>query len=54
MKIPTFYPDYAEAHYNLGLTYLAIGDKNSALAEYNILKSLNPQFADELLNRINK
>jgi tetratricopeptide (TPR) repeat protein len=47
-------PDYAEAHYNLGNAYLAIGDKNSALAEYNILKSLNLQFADNLFNQINK
>ena len=47
-------PDLAEAYYNLGLAYLAIGDKNSALTELNILKSLNPQFADKLLNQINK
>jgi protein O-mannosyl-transferase len=47
-------PDYVEAQYNLGIVYLAIGDKNSALAEYNILKSLNPQSADNLLKEINK
>jgi tetratricopeptide (TPR) repeat protein len=47
-------PDYALAHYNLGYAYLMVGDKNSALAELNILKSLNPQFADELLGQINK
>ncbi|MGD0785408.1 MAG: tetratricopeptide repeat protein [Sedimentisphaerales bacterium] len=47
-------PDYTDAHYNLGYAYLAIGDKNSALAEYNILKSLNPQLADNLLSQINK
>jgi len=47
-------PDYVEAYYNLGLTYLKIGDKNSALAEYNILKSLNPRFANDLLYWINK
>jgi tetratricopeptide (TPR) repeat protein len=49
-----FRPDLAEAHYNLGNAYLAIGDKNSALAEYNILKSLNSRLADNLFNRINK
>jgi tetratricopeptide (TPR) repeat protein len=47
-------PDYAEAHYNLGNSYLTIGDKNSALAEYNILKSLNSEMANNLLNQINK
>jgi tetratricopeptide (TPR) repeat protein len=47
-------PDYAEAHQSLVLVYLAIGDKNSALAEYNILKSLNPQSANDLLKQINK
>ena len=47
-------PDYAEAHKNLGVAYLAIGDKNSAMAEYNILKSLNPEMANKLLNQINK
>jgi tetratricopeptide (TPR) repeat protein len=47
-------PNYAEAHKNLGVAYLAIGDKNSAMAEYNILKSLNPQSANDLLKEINK
>jgi tetratricopeptide (TPR) repeat protein len=47
-------PDYAKAHYNLGTAYLIMGDKNSALAEYDILKSLSPQLANDLLNRINK
>jgi tetratricopeptide (TPR) repeat protein len=47
-------PAYTDAHVNLGNAYLAIGDKNSALAEYNILKSLNPQSANDLFNRINK
>ena len=47
-------PDYASAHCNLGFAYLAIGDKKSALAEFDILKSLNPQLADKLLSQINK
>ena len=47
-------PDYVSAHCNLGLAYLATGDKNSALAEYNILKSLNLEMANKLLNQINK
>jgi Flp pilus assembly protein TadD len=47
-------PDLAVAHNNLGYAYLAIGDKKSALAEYNILKSLNPESANNLLKQINK
>jgi tetratricopeptide (TPR) repeat protein len=47
-------PDLAEAHNKLGVAYLVVGDKNSALAEYNILKSLNSQLANNLLNQINK
>jgi tetratricopeptide (TPR) repeat protein len=47
-------PDYEGAYLNLGVAYLAIGDKNSAMAEYNILKSLNPQSANDLLKEINK
>jgi tetratricopeptide (TPR) repeat protein len=47
-------PDYAEAHKNLGLAYLAVGDKNSAQAEFNILKSLNSELANNLFKEINK
>ena len=47
-------PDYAEAHYNLGDAYLAIGDKNAAQTEYNILKSLSLELANRLLKDINK
>jgi len=49
-----FKPDHARAHYALGVAYVVIGDKNSALAEYNILKSLNPEMANNLLTQINK
>jgi protein O-mannosyl-transferase len=47
-------PDYAEAHTNLAYAYLNVGDKNSALAEYNILKVLNSKYAENLLTEINK
>jgi tetratricopeptide (TPR) repeat protein len=47
-------PDLAEGYYNLGYVYLVTGDKKSALAEYNILKSLNPQSAEDLFKQINK
>jgi tetratricopeptide (TPR) repeat protein len=47
-------PDSAELHTNLGSTYMAISDKKSAMAEYNILKSLNSELANKLLEQINK
>ena len=47
-------PDYAEAHYNLGVTYFMTGDKGSALEEYEILKTLDAEQANKLLNLIYK
>jgi len=47
-------PAFAEAHYNLGLTYLQLGDKCCALEEYKILKQLDRNKADELFNQIYK
>jgi tetratricopeptide (TPR) repeat protein len=41
-------PDYANAHYNLGLTYLILNDKDSAIEEFRILKELTPQSVDNL------
>jgi len=43
-------PDYAEAHYSLGVAYLLIRDRNSALNEYKILKELNIDLANELFD----
>jgi tetratricopeptide (TPR) repeat protein len=45
-------PDFAEAHYNLGLTYLILGDKGSALDEYRILKDLDKDLANKLFTLI--
>ena len=45
-------PDFAEAHYNLGIIFLFLGDKGSALDEYKILKDLNQEKADELFKAI--
>jgi Tfp pilus assembly protein PilF len=47
-------PDYADAHLGLGLTYLALGDKGSALDEYKILKILDHDLANTLFNQIYK
>ena len=41
-------PDFAEAHYGLGRTYLMLGDRDGALEEYNVLKTLDPKSAAEL------
>jgi tetratricopeptide (TPR) repeat protein len=46
-------PD-AEAHYNLGVAYYKSGDKDSALKEYEILKTLDMSMANELLKIINR
>jgi tetratricopeptide (TPR) repeat protein len=41
-------PDYSSARYNLGVAYLIIGDKDSALKEYEILRALDEEKAEEL------
>ena len=47
-------PDFARAHYFLGLTYSAMRDKASAFEEYKILKTLDKELADDLINFIYK
>jgi TonB family protein len=47
-------PDSVMAHYQLGLTYLKIGDRQSALNEYTILKELDEQMAETLHRSIEK
>jgi len=47
-------PDDARAHYNLGVLYILLNDRSSALEEYNILKDLAPHLANELFNLIYK
>ncbi len=46
-------PDYADAHYNLGIAYDFLNDRNSALRQYEILKSLNSKLANKLFDFIN-
>ena len=36
-------------HYQIGLAYLEMGDKDSALEEYEILKNMDEELANELL-----
>ena len=45
-------PDYADAHEYLGRTYLAMGNKDAAMREYEVLKRLDAKMADELLKAI--
>jgi len=45
-------PDYAEAHYSLGVAYLLIKDRDSALNEYKILKELDIDLANKLFDLI--
>jgi len=45
-------PDYALAYYNLGFAYLDAGDKESAMLQYNILKSQDVELAAKLLQNI--
>jgi len=45
-------PKLAQAYYNLGLTYYAINDKPSAMAQYDILKDLDAELAKQLYDAI--
>jgi len=45
-------PSLAEAHLNLGMAYLKLGDKGSAMEEYKILRGLNQELANKLFNLI--
>jgi tetratricopeptide (TPR) repeat protein len=47
-------PDYADVHFLLGVSYLIVGDKGSALEEYKILKTLDTEQANELFSSIYK
>jgi len=41
-------PNFASAHYGLGLSYLEVGDKRSAEKQAQVLRKLNSQLADRL------
>lgn len=46
-------PDFGKAYYNLGKSYLATGNRNAALEQYNILQSLDQEWAEKLDGLIN-
>jgi tetratricopeptide (TPR) repeat protein len=45
-------PEYKKSRFNLGLSYLNLGDKESALHEAILLRRLDPEIADKLLELI--
>ena len=48
------YPDMDDVHIYLGVMYVALGDKRSALSEYNALKDKLSESAEKLLQQIEK
>jgi tetratricopeptide (TPR) repeat protein len=49
----TLWPDNANAHYKRGLAYLSMKDAGKAQAEYLVLKLVDPDLADRLIDAIN-
>jgi tetratricopeptide (TPR) repeat protein/ankyrin repeat protein len=47
-------PEAATPNYYLGITYLQMGDKDSATKQYEILKKIDQSLAEKLLNKINQ
>lgn len=45
-------PEFGQARYNLGRAYLQLGDRESAVAQYNILRTYESDWADRLYNAI--
>jgi tetratricopeptide (TPR) repeat protein len=44
-------PQYAEAHFNLAVAYVALKDRKGALEEYSKLKALDAKLADNFFQR---
>ena len=45
-------PNNATAHVNLGNAYVCLNDRGSALEQHKILKSIDPELANDLFNSI--
>ena len=45
-------PDYSLAHYNLGISYIKMGNRNGAMEEYRILQRLDQDQARKLYGQI--
>ncbi|MCU1268545.1 MAG: hypothetical protein JWM21_4863 [Acidobacteria bacterium] len=52
LKRSEFNPNSPDAHTNLGLAYVGLGNKEAATQEYNIVKSMDPILAKQLLKAI--
>ena len=46
-------PDFGRAYYNLGKSHLAMGNRDAAVEQYNILQNLDQDWAERLNNLIN-
>jgi Flp pilus assembly protein TadD len=44
--------DYASAHYNLGMSFIAMRNRNGALEQYRILQRIDAARATKLFNQI--
>ena len=44
--------DYASAHYNLGMSYIALRNRNGVLEQYRILQRIDTTRATKLFNQI--
>jgi Flp pilus assembly protein TadD len=47
-------PDLGEAFYNLGMTYLEIGDRNAALDQSRLLRQLDAELYQKLINEFRR
>ena len=47
-------PDLGEGHYNLGAVHLELGDRAEAMAQANLLKSIDPALHQKLLSEIDR
>jgi tetratricopeptide (TPR) repeat protein len=52
IEVVKLLPESAEAHFDLGLAYLTVGDRNSALTQYATIKGKDPQLAAKLYKAI--
>jgi len=49
-----FNPEFGEAYFYLGFTFLSMGKKQYAIEQYEKLKKLDAQMAEDLLKEINR
>ncbi len=52
-KSITIQPSLWMGHFNLGLAYIYLGNKEMSIEEYKILKRLNARMSEKLIIEIN-